>query len=118
MAGPQRFESADAVRLGPLRDLPAGTCRQVRLGADELTVYHVDGELFATSGHCRHQQAPLADGTVVRRGPAARPAIECPWHRWRYDLATGARRDAPGTPLATHRLAVDDDGWLICLDPP
>lgn len=108
---------AAAVRLGPLRDLPPGTHRQVAISGHDLTVYNVAGSLYATSGLCHHQQAPLADG-AIRTDDAGRPAIECPWHRWCYDLTTGERVDAPGTSLTVHQLAVAEDGWLVCLDPP
>ena len=46
-------------------------------------LYVVDGEVRALQSFCPHMDGPLFEGT--RSGSE----ITCPWHVWRYDLATG-----------------------------
>lgn len=51
-------------------------------------MFNVAGELFALDNACAHTGGPLADG-LVRDG-----TVTCPLHWWRFDLATGERREA------------------------
>ena len=51
-------------------------------------VFAVGGELYVTDGACPHNGGPLAEG-LVRDG-----VLTCPWHWYRYDLATGKCRTA------------------------
>jgi nitrite reductase/ring-hydroxylating ferredoxin subunit len=48
-----------------------------------------DGVPFAVSNVCRHQFAKLGQGQI-RKG-----CLECPWHRARYDVATGEMVSGP-----------------------
>jgi nitrite reductase/ring-hydroxylating ferredoxin subunit len=48
------------------------------------------GEPFAVSNVCRHQFAKLGRGRVTEDG-----CLECPWHRSRYDVASGAMVEGP-----------------------
>lgn len=48
------------------------------------------GEPFAVSNVCRHQFAKLGRGRISEDG-----CLECPWHRSRYDVRTGAMVAGP-----------------------
>ena len=54
-----------------------------------LAVGMADGEPFAVGNVCRHQFAKLGQGQVVDG------CLECPWHRARYDVRTGAMVNGP-----------------------
>jgi nitrite reductase/ring-hydroxylating ferredoxin subunit len=56
----------------------------VDAGDREIVVLEVDGELHAFDNACPHQGNPLADGEVLG------DVLECVYHGWRFDLATGA----------------------------
>lgn len=66
-----------------LSDLPVGRGWPVALGGRRLAVFCADGRLFAVDNECRHNGNPIDDGFVDDG------CITCPWHGWRYDLATG-----------------------------
>jgi nitrite reductase/ring-hydroxylating ferredoxin subunit len=51
-------------------------------------VFAIGGELYVTDGACPHNGGPLAAG-LVRDG-----VLTCPWHWYRYELATGKCRTA------------------------
>lgn len=51
-------------------------------------VFAAGGELYVTDGACPHNGGPLAEG-LVRDG-----VLTCPWHWYRYELATGKCRTA------------------------
>jgi 3-phenylpropionate/trans-cinnamate dioxygenase ferredoxin subunit len=95
-----------------------------------IAVGVADGRPFATGNVCRHQAAKLGRGQV-RDG-----CLECPWHRARYDVRTGAMVQGPqgrifgfppyskgiqlwaNTPpvkLRTFPVTVED-GWIVLVD--
>jgi nitrite reductase/ring-hydroxylating ferredoxin subunit len=70
--------------VGAVNTLPAGTCRRIELpNGDELVIYNVNGEYYATDNFCPHRGAPLSDGAVSGH------IVECGWHGWRFDVRTG-----------------------------
>ncbi len=81
---------AQGSRLVAVADLPPGGVTEVRTDAHGvLAVGVADGRPFAVSNLCRHQFAKLGRGQV-RDG-----CLECPWHRARYDVETGAMVRGP-----------------------
>ncbi len=82
--------TADGARLVRVADL--GPDQVVEVATQDhgvLAVGLADGLPFATGNLCRHQGAKLGRGQV-RDG-----CLECPWHRARYDVRTGAMVEGP-----------------------
>ena len=48
-----------------------------------LALVNRAGEWFALDAVCPHQGGPLDEGSLWQG------AVECPWHRYRFDPATG-----------------------------
>ena len=70
--------------VGPINILPAGTCRRFALpNGDELAIYNVNGEYYATDNFCPHRGAALSDGLILGH------IVECGWHGWRFDVRSG-----------------------------
>ena len=78
-------------RLVALADLPPSGVVEVETAEHGTLAVGVldDGTPFAVSNVCRHQFAKLGQGQV-RDG-----CLECPWHRARYDVTTGAMVSGP-----------------------
>lgn len=58
----------------------------VRVGGHELAIFKVagaEGGYRAVLNSCPHAGASLAEGHV------SGDEVSCPWHGWRFDLATG-----------------------------
>lgn len=66
-------------------ELPVGQHRQVEAGGQKLIVFHLDDGWYATQSACTHIFAPLAKGKLVEQCQ-----IQCPFHRARFDVRTGA----------------------------
>jgi len=65
-------------------DLPAGACTSLELpDGNELAVYNVDGEFYATENFCPHKGARLSEGILCGH------IIECGLHGWQFDVRTG-----------------------------
>ena len=70
--------------VGATGDLQPGACIRVELPAgDELAVYNVNGEFYATENFCPHRGAPLSDGVLCGH------VIECALHGWQFDVRSG-----------------------------
>ncbi len=67
----------------PVAELAGGRA-VVDAGDRELVVLVVDGRPHAFDNACPHRGNPLADGEVLG------DVLECAYHGWRFDLATGA----------------------------
>jgi nitrite reductase/ring-hydroxylating ferredoxin subunit len=72
------------VRVAHVGEVSPGQVRRVEAAGRRLALVNRDGELFALDAVCPHRGGPLDEG-VLWRG-----ALECPWHRFRFDPATGA----------------------------
>jgi len=77
-------------------------CRLVEVGTTEIALFLVDGRVYAVNNRCPHRGGPLIRGFVE-----AGPAIRCPMHGWRYDLATGAS-DRPARAMV-YEVQVEGD---------
>ena len=89
MTSPEEFDTGvtpdelDPEHPRPI-ETPWGTMALYRLGDDVLCL----------QAFCPHMEGPLFQGTLSEEeGPdgSCRRTVTCPWHRWRYDLADGAR---------------------------
>jgi 3-phenylpropionate/trans-cinnamate dioxygenase ferredoxin subunit len=66
-------------------DLPVGSMQSFKAGEQRVVVYHLRGGFFATQALCTHTFGPLARGDIVEGCQ-----VQCPLHRARFDIATGA----------------------------
>ena len=70
--------------VGATGELPPGACIRVELpDGDELAVFNVDGEYYATENFCPHKGAPLSEGALCGH------IVECGWHGWQFDVRNG-----------------------------
>jgi nitrite reductase/ring-hydroxylating ferredoxin subunit len=76
-------------------ELQAERPRPVDTPWGSFALYVVEGRVIASQSFCPHLEGPLFQGSIVGS------QVTCPWHRWRFDLLTGERLDAPD---AAHRL--------------
>jgi nitrite reductase/ring-hydroxylating ferredoxin subunit len=70
--------------LGEASHLPPGTFDRFELpDGEELAIYNIDGEYYATENFCPHKGALLSDGRLCGH------VVECGWHGWQFDVRTG-----------------------------
>lgn len=66
-------------------DLPVGSMKSFKAGETRVVVYHLEKGFFATQAFCTHTFGPLARGEIVEGHQ-----VQCPLHRARFEIATGA----------------------------
>ncbi|HEY2961575.1 MAG TPA: non-heme iron oxygenase ferredoxin subunit [Pyrinomonadaceae bacterium] len=81
---PAPADATQTLIVGATDDIRPGACFRVELpDGDELAVYNVDGEFYATENFCPHKGAPLSEGMICGH------VVECGWHGWRFDVRSG-----------------------------
>jgi 3-phenylpropionate/trans-cinnamate dioxygenase ferredoxin subunit len=66
-------------------ELPPGSLKAVKAGDTKVVVYHLEDGYYATQHSCTHMFAPLGRGRIVDTCE-----VQCPFHRARFDVRTGA----------------------------
>jgi 3-phenylpropionate/trans-cinnamate dioxygenase ferredoxin subunit len=66
-------------------DLPVGRMKAIRIEGTGVVVYHLEDGFYATQSACTHMFAPLSRGKVVDGCQ-----VQCPLHRARFDIRSGA----------------------------
>jgi len=80
----QSFDTRQTIVVGRIEDLRPGACASFDLpDGNELAVYNVDGEYYATENFCPHRGARLSEGALCGH------VIECGLHGWQFDVRTG-----------------------------
>lgn len=80
----------------------------VRVAGKELVLIRVGADVHAYDGRCPHQ------GTLLAEGELTDTALVCHAHRWRFDIATGARRNGPEC-LRRYPVRIEADQVLVGL---
>lgn len=85
--------------MGTITELPPGSRRIVTVDGRSIGVFNIGGRFYALRNRCPHQGAPLCEGRVkgtTLPGPPYqyvygrdREIIQCPWHGWEFEIATG-----------------------------
>lgn len=78
-----------------------------------FAVFAVGDRLRVTDAHCPHNRGPLAQGWV-RDGAT----LVCPWHWYRFDLATGTCSTQPAYRLGTYPVLRRDGRWFADVGKP
>ena len=71
------------VRVARVEEVPPGEVRRAQAEGRRLALVNLDGRIHALDAVCPHQGGPLDQGQLWRG------ALECPWHRFCFDPATG-----------------------------
>ena len=70
--------------VADIDDIPPGERKRIEVNGELITIFNMEGELFAIYDRCPHKKtAPLVRGTLNGQG------IKCPNHGYRFDLKTG-----------------------------
>jgi nitrite reductase/ring-hydroxylating ferredoxin subunit len=78
------------------------------VGKTRICLAFVNGNFRAVQDACTHNGESLSKGTINYLGE-----IICPWHNYRFDLATGKACDSSCTDLRTFPIKLDESGFFI-----
>lgn len=90
-------------------EIPIGCARAYSVNGRTIALYHTAQGFFATDNTCPHRGGPLAEGDLIGN------EINCPWHLWGFDIATGLCAGNPDIRVAAHEVRVVDDRIMVRL---
>jgi len=80
-------------------ELAPGQIKRIQVDGEDVAVYNVDGDFFATGEKCTHVGGPLSEG------PLEGNVVTCPWHGSCFDVTNGQVMCGPATqPLETYQV--------------
>lgn len=99
------------VRVASAADVPDERGLRVEVGGRPIALWRVDGELYATSDVCTHEETSLSDGDLWAE------VIECPLHGAQFDVRTGEVLSLPAIfPLATYPVKVEGEDVYVGME--
>jgi 3-phenylpropionate/trans-cinnamate dioxygenase ferredoxin subunit len=98
------------VPVARVGDVEPGEGFRVEIDEQPIAIWNVDGQYYATSDACTHEETSLVDGDLWGE------VIECPLHGAQFDVRTGEVVSLPAVfPLPTYPVKVEDGvlyvGW-------
>jgi nitrite reductase/ring-hydroxylating ferredoxin subunit len=82
-------------------ELRPGEGRLVEIDGKEIALFRAGDALHAIEDTCLHAGGPLHEGTLDGT------TVTCPWHEWRFDVATGRCELNPMVSLARYPVRVN-----------
>ncbi|AUW93495.1 MAG: non-heme iron oxygenase ferredoxin subunit [Sulfobacillus thermosulfidooxidans] len=102
---------AQWVRVASVNDIVAGEPFLVPMEDDDIALYQVNGEYFATDDLCSHAEASLCEGDLVGY------IIHCPRHGGQFDVRTGEAKHFPAyAPIRTYPVKVEGSDLFIDIE--
>lgn len=87
-----------------LNDLKEGQVKGVKIEGEEIALYLMGGQVFATSDICTHEFCIISDNFDVQGSE-----VECTCHGSKYNYETGENTAPPSAaPLPTYKTKVEN----------
>jgi nitrite reductase (NADH) small subunit len=100
------------VKVVNTSDLPQGGAIVVEIAGRSIALFNANGQFYALDNICAHRGGPLGEGFVDQNNLT----VQCPWHGWVYNLATGASGINPPARVETFEVKVEGDEVKVALD--
>jgi nitrite reductase/ring-hydroxylating ferredoxin subunit len=106
-------QEEDWITVAARSSLGEGDMLAATAGKQEIALYNVDGDIYATDNVCTHAFAMLTDGWLDG------DVIECPLHAGRFEVKTGKGLGPPiPCDVKSYKVRVVGDTVQIDLGSP
>ena len=96
------------VQVAQVDDLEPGSMMRVEVDGKPVLLANVDGEFYAVSDICTHEEYNLSEGSLEG------DEIECPGHSAFFNLKTGDVTDGPAMdPIETYTVQIEGGAVFI-----
>jgi nitrite reductase (NADH) small subunit len=97
------------IEIANSAEIPIGRAKAYQVNGRTIALYHTQDGFVATDNTCPHRGGPLAEGDLIGN------EINCPWHLWGFDVATGLCAGNPSIRVVAHEVRVENDRVLVRL---
>ncbi len=77
------------VKVAIKSEIPVGKMKHIEINEKEIMIANVEGNFYAVSDRCGHENARLSTGTLTNT------TVICPFHYSRFDVTTGKLISGP-----------------------
>ncbi len=101
------------VKIGKVDEFREGRGKAVPFEGTLVAVFRTPSGFVAVGDSCPHMGASLADGRLLGK------FVECAWHNWRFDLASGCSDMRSWATIPVYEVRVEGTDVLLRRpDPP
>jgi len=98
---------ATKMKVCQAEELQEGVGRLVTVGGKSLALFRHAGGVVAMDAECPHEGGPMQEGTLEGG------CVVCPWHNYRFDVASGHCDLDPSLRLNTYPASMQDGAvWV------
>jgi len=97
------------VKVANVNEIKPGQGKTVSANGVDIAIFNVDGTFYAIKNTCPHKGGPLGEGMLEGN------VVACPWHGWRFDVATGISPVMQSVTVAKFEVKVEGDDVLVNL---
>ena len=98
---------SEFIKVAKTSDLKPGEKMLVEYEEEDVGLFNLDGEFYAISDVCTHDDGPLVEGTLDG------DCIICPRHGARFNVKTGEQTMPAFAPVPLYEVKIDGDDILI-----
>jgi NAD(P)H-dependent nitrite reductase small subunit len=95
------------INVGKRSAFPEGRGKRIKVGDDEVALWHVHGKFYAINNVCAHQHFAL-----LHQGMLEGLTVTCPMHGWTFSLETGKAMTGSGRVRTYPVKVVGEDVWV------
>lgn len=99
--------SATFQRVCRADEVKDGSYKLVQFEHTPVAIFRQKGKLFAIDNRCPHMGFPLCKGEVHEG------IVVCPWHHWKFDLATGGCFSAGEYDVTSYQIKEENGAVLL-----
>ena len=100
----------ELIEIAAASEVPLGRARAYDVAGRTIALYHTSGGYFATDNVCPHRGGPLAQGDLIGN------EINCPWHLWGFDVATGLCTGNASVSVPTYSVVIENERVFVRIE--
>jgi len=98
-------------KICSVHDIEEDTGKRFIINETEIAVFKTNGNIFALSNICPHQQTALIYDGFIEEG-----CVVCPAHGWKFDLRTGNKKSG-SRGLDSYVVKIVDENIFVKVVP-
>ena len=109
----REIQEKNILDLGPVENIPVGEGREYQIGHEEIAIFRArNNKIYAIQAKCPHRNGFLSDGMI------GNGILVCPFHSYKFELASGKPLGNDCESLQTYRVEISDAGHILLTDTP